>query len=326
MVSKEHEYTLSVHHEDEYELYYCANPSETPEVSVIISTYNRFRKEGECESLIKRALNSILNQTFKNFEIILIDDCSSDETKNYCIEAATEDPRIRFYHFKKNSGVPAKRYNYGISVSRGKYISFMFDDDQWELHCLERLYQAIEQQHSHCAMVYGLATLYSGAVRENFETLGDPWSWNKIHSHNFISNNSVIIKRDVFGLVGGYDEHPIFYRVCDWDLWWRIGRKFSVARVEERVAIVYSNLPDSIGLNRILDWESCKKRQRSARPLPLQTNQKEPLRCKIHALLFDTYTDVCLKSRPFFQSHEYKRLLKKIIPHPLYQFLKTLRK
>jgi glycosyltransferase involved in cell wall biosynthesis len=301
--------------ENEFDLHCSLIAIENPAISVIVSTYNRSRKEGNCESLLQRAIDSILSQSFTNFELILIDDHSTDGTKDYCQKIASKDPRVKFFHFKKNSGIPAKRYNFGISVSRGKYISFMFDDDQWEPSALEDLFQSIETKHKACSMVYGLATLYRGSERKNSELLGGRWGWSKIDSYNFISNNAVIVKKSAIDLVGGYDEDPVFLRICDWDLWWRIGRKLKIGRLKKKVAIVYSSLSDSIGLTKTLDWKACRKRQKSERLLPLKTNQKEPLRCKIRSILFSIHVTL-------FKRYNLKRIAKKILPEPFYLFLK----
>jgi glycosyltransferase involved in cell wall biosynthesis len=299
-----------------FDLYQSPHASAHPAVSVVLSTYNRFRPEGKCKCLLKRAVDSILNQTFADFELILIDDCSTDTTKDYCIDVATKDPRVQFYRFKENSGVPAKRYNFGMSESRGKYISFMFDDDEWKPHGLAALYEGIKKSPS-CGMVYGLATLYRGE-QENFTILGGRWGWSKIDAYNFISNNAVILKRSAIDLVGGYDEDPTFVRLCDWDLWWRIGRKFKVGRIKTNVATVYSSLSDSIGVIKTFDWEACRKRQIGRRLIPLKLDQKEPLRCKVRAALFTVYVKL-------FQRGWLKKMAKTILPLSVYLFFKKIR-
>lgn len=310
---------------DDFDMHRHPMAPKAPEISVILSTYNRSRREGECESLLKRAIDSILNQTFANFELILIDDCSMDGTKDYCIEISAQDPRIQFFHFKKNSGgIPAKRYNFGISASCGKYIAFMFDDDRWEPNALEDLYQGIEKSYRNYGMVYGLATCYFGSDLQKVETLGGKWGWSKIDTFNFIANNTVIVKKSAIDLVGGYDEDPIFVRVCDWDLWWRIGRKFRVRSINSKISSVYSELSDSIGTIKRLDWNACKKRQRTPRSLPLQVIQKEPLFCKIHSAWFDLYVNLSQKSREFPLTWRIKRILKKILPNGIYMLLKKI--
>lgn len=323
MTSKELQYTSILNSGYEFDFYSSSIPTKIPGISVILSTYNRCRSEGTCKSLLKRALESILNQTFSNFELVLIDDCSIDCTKEYCKEIAAQDPRVKFFHFKQNSGgIPAKRYNFGISVSRGKYVTFMFDDDQLELNALNDLYHAIDKTHKNCGMVYGISTHYYGNDPKNVEILGEKWGWKKIHSCNFIANNSVIVKRSVINLVGGYDEDPIFLRVCDWDLWWRIGRKFKIGRIQSKVGIVNGALSDSIGCTNVLDWDACKSRQRNHRLLPLQVIQKEHLQCKLRSILFDLYirvTEGVIRLKLGIKSR-----LKIILPQGVYLFLKKV--
>lgn len=309
---------------DQYDLYEHSESKKTPAISVVISTYNRSRKEESCESLLKRAIESILNQEFTDFELILIDDCSTDSTADYCQKIARLNPRVRFYHFKQNSKTPAKRYNFGMSVSRGKYITFMFDDDELELNALKDLHNAIEGPFKHCGMVYGTAICYYGVDRSRMEILGGKWDWRKINSGNFIANNSVIVKRSVINQVGGYDEDPIFYRLCDWDLWWRIGRKFPVDSIPNKVGIIYGELPDSIGITRTLDWDACRNRQRSDRILPLQSSQKEPFRCKAQSYAFDLYFKVAPVVINIWMTM--RAQAKQILPSSLYLFVKKSKK
>ncbi len=95
--------------------------NSTPKISVIMPTYNR------CE-MLKESLHSILTQTYKDFELIIIDDCSSDETQKYLTEQAKKDSRIIYIRNEKNM-----HYNYGLrlgcKIARGEYIARMDDDD-----------------------------------------------------------------------------------------------------------------------------------------------------------------------------------------------------
>ena len=99
-------------------------------VSVIIPSYNR-------EKTIARAVNSILNQTFNDFELILVDDGSSDDSGKICDEYAEKDMRVRVIH-KQNGGVSSAR-NIGIEAARGEYICFVDSDDYLEKDYLEVL-------------------------------------------------------------------------------------------------------------------------------------------------------------------------------------------
>lgn len=105
-----------------------------PKVSVIIPTYRRAH-------LVTRAIASVLNQTFQDLEIIVVDDCSPDDTKSAVLSIG--DPRIRYLRHERNKGLPSGR-NTGIAAARGQYIAFLDDDDGWLPEKLERQLAVIE--------------------------------------------------------------------------------------------------------------------------------------------------------------------------------------
>jgi ADP-heptose:LPS heptosyltransferase/glycosyltransferase involved in cell wall biosynthesis len=251
-----------------------------PKVAVILSTYSRNRSEGACQNLLKRAIESILDQTFTDFELILIDDGSKDGSHVTCKEYAEKDNRIKFFRFDVNSGIPAKRYNDGITFSTAPYITFMFDDDKWYPNAIQYLYDAITGDCSDCGFIYGLTNymnVKTGApLQLNF---GAEWSWDLIDKQNFLCNNSVIVKRDVINDVGGYDESPIMRRLCDWDLWWRIGRKYKVKRILKLIGEVHAFHDDSIGVMVPYDFPAIRALQASEnRFVRLQGELKKKLK------------------------------------------------
>ncbi|MFA5975531.1 MAG: glycosyltransferase family 2 protein [Elusimicrobiota bacterium] len=91
-------------------------------VSVIIPTFNR----AYC---LRRAIDSILNQTHRNVEVIVVDDGSTDETRELMRSAYAQEPRVR-YVYQENAGVSAAR-NHGLSLARGEFISLLDSDDEW---------------------------------------------------------------------------------------------------------------------------------------------------------------------------------------------------
>ena len=108
-------------------------------VSVIVPVYN-----GETE--LNRCIDSILNQTYKEIELILIDDGSTDSTDEICRDYAAQDKRVRFFQ-QCNKGVAAAR-NRGMDESRGEYIAFIDASDYVEPDYIEKLYLACH--HNHC--------------------------------------------------------------------------------------------------------------------------------------------------------------------------------
>ena len=105
-----------------------------PTVSVVIPT---FRRAG----LVPRAINSVLRQTFKDIEVIVIDDASPDNTGE--IVQAISDPRVRYFRHEQNRGLPAVR-NTGVRQAAGEFIAFLDDDDEWREDKLEHQLRAIE--------------------------------------------------------------------------------------------------------------------------------------------------------------------------------------
>lgn len=112
-------------------------------ISIIIPVYNN------CTS-IKKCLDSLINQSYKNLEIIIINDGSTDKTENVCLEYKENDKRIKYY-FKKNSGVSDTR-NYGIAKATGEYLCFIDSDDYIEKDYIEKLYNNLKATNAKIAI------------------------------------------------------------------------------------------------------------------------------------------------------------------------------
>lgn len=110
-------------------------------ISVIIPVYNT-------EKYLKRCLDSIINQTFKNLEIIIVDDGSTDSSPQICDNYAESDDRIRVIH-KTNGGLSSAR-NAGIDIATGIYISFIDSDDYIDIKYFEILYSNIISSRRNC--------------------------------------------------------------------------------------------------------------------------------------------------------------------------------
>ncbi len=111
--------------------------TNTPAISIVIPMYN-------VEKYVETCIDSILVQTFQDFEIIIVDDCSTDRSLEIVQKKYSNDPRIKIYKQLKNSGDCASR-NLGLINSRGKYVYFMDSDDAILSNCLETFYNAIEK-------------------------------------------------------------------------------------------------------------------------------------------------------------------------------------
>ena len=112
---------------------------DLPEVSIIVPVFNT-------EKYISRCIDSILTQTFTNFECILIDDGSTDKSWNICKHYSQSDKRVVLVH-QENSGVSATR-NKGIEMARGKYVCFVDSDDYIDKNMYEELVSAINRSNT----------------------------------------------------------------------------------------------------------------------------------------------------------------------------------
>ncbi|MFH0806293.1 MAG: glycosyltransferase [Candidatus Brennerbacteria bacterium] len=108
-----------------------------PKVSVIIPAYNR-------EKLLPRAILSVLSQTYKDFELIIVDDYSTDKTREVIKKFEEKDTRVRPVFLKDNSGGPAYPKNAGLPFAKGEYIAYLDSDDQWLPEKLERQMKLFE--------------------------------------------------------------------------------------------------------------------------------------------------------------------------------------
>ena len=119
-------------------------------VSIIVPIYNK-------EKYLEKCLDSILGQTYRDLEIILVDDGSTDNSLAICQRYAEKDPRIKIYH-KPNGGVSSAR-NLGLEKSTGTLISFADPDDSLHAECIERLKRVLDETGAEIAYCYGLDLL-----------------------------------------------------------------------------------------------------------------------------------------------------------------------
>ncbi len=186
----------------------------TLKVSVIIPTYNRAH-------LIGRAIESVLNQTFHDFELIVIDDGSIDDTYEVIKEFQKKDNRIIYLKHDKNKGASAAR-NSGINVSRGEYISFVDSDDEWLPEKLEIETKILD----HDKNLIICSTGYKFINEKNGETIGTSKIQKKIVSGEIILRaicnttiNFTVVRKKAIE-IGGFDEKLPSRE--DWDFWIRI--------------------------------------------------------------------------------------------------------
>jgi len=194
-----------------------------PFVSVIIPTFNRIE-------LLKKSVESVRNQTFRDFEIIVVDDGCTDGTPQWL--AAQSD--LRFLR-QQNSGIATARNN-GAAVATGKWLAFLDHDDLWAKEKL-RMQADFVKENADVALVAArhvrLGKRYSSPTRPTW-IKGDLLV--KVYSESFIHTSSVMIRKDVFDEIGGF---PSKYRFADeFDVWLRIARDYVVAYVDQPLVFI----------------------------------------------------------------------------------------
>lgn len=193
-----------------------------PQVSVILPTFRRAKN-----GMFERAVQSVLNQDLKNIELIVVDDASTDGTEDLIAHFMKIDSRVSCIRHGKNIGLPAISEYEGYLKARGQYIAFIFDDNTWKRDYLSRTISCMIRKRVKAA--YGRVRSHYGEGGEQFYTLGETTATIGTHSlcaTNHIANGGVVLMREVIEDVGLYDPHVTLTRLCDWDLWKRIVKKY----------------------------------------------------------------------------------------------------
>ena len=189
-----------------------------PTVSVVISTYNRAQR-------LKRAVMSVLDQSFQDFELIIVDNASTDKTED--VVHSLTDSRIRYIKHLRNKGGPAAR-NTGIRSAKGQYIALLDDDDEWFPQKLEKQLQKIQQTTPQVGLVYAGSEVYDENKRR-VTVINYPLFRGRVHDRLLLSTiigsvSSVFVKKECFEKVGYFDEELTSCQ--DWDMWLRIAEQF----------------------------------------------------------------------------------------------------
>jgi glycosyltransferase involved in cell wall biosynthesis len=166
-----------------------------PRFSVVIPTYNRAH-------LLPRAVRSVLGQTLADFELIVVDDGSTDGTRE--LVAGMRDPRLR-YGFQPNAGAASAR-NHGARLATGEFLTFLDSDDEALPHWLESLDRAAREHHA-AIVCCGLTKEGSGPEVEKFGRLLLPEDMGAMLGHavgRFTNGGVFAMRREVFAAVGGY--------------------------------------------------------------------------------------------------------------------------
>ncbi len=202
-----------------------------PAVSVVVTAYN-------AERWIEETIRSVLAQTWRDLELVVVDDGSTDATAQIVKRYGAP---VRYLH-QENQGQPAAR-NAGIRAARGRYVAFLDADDLWLPTKLERQMSLFEDDPD-LAWCYTDAFLFDSKTGRTMQTASQA---NSLHEGdilrplllaNFIASPTPVVRRDVFEEVGYFDQAPAVRGGGgeDWDMWLRIAARHPIGLVRAPLA------------------------------------------------------------------------------------------
>ena len=208
-----------------------------PKVSVLLANYNG-------DKHLNEAVSSVLNQTYDDFEFIIVDDASTDSSRKN-IESYY-DIRMKKYYAEKNRNI-AYSLNLALSMASGEYIARIDSDDVWELNKLETQVQYMES-HSECGACFTKVNIideYSNIANdvynEYFQLFNDvenksqkEWLRFFFYRGNCLCHPSVVIRRSALEQMGGY-YHLAYVPAEDYELWTRIVMKYPIHILEDKL-------------------------------------------------------------------------------------------
>ncbi|MBN1128545.1 MAG: glycosyltransferase family 2 protein [Chitinispirillaceae bacterium] len=208
-----------------------------PLVSIIIPAFNRAH-------LLERAIRSVLNQTLYDFELVVVDDGSTDNTSTLPL-LVHPDPRLRYLHLPENRGVSAAR-NAGVRATSASLLAFLDSDDEWMPLKLEKQVAWLHQNPA-----YPIVQTREYWIRNN-KRVNPPKTHEKFQGDLFsaslercmITPSSVLLTRSLFEETGGFNES---FPACeDYDLWLKITCRYPVGLVGEYLLTRYGGHADQL--------------------------------------------------------------------------------
>jgi len=214
--------------------------NNNPTVSVIIPIYNRAH-------MIGRAIQSVSKQSYQDFELIIVDDGSTDNTDEVVKEFQQKDKRITYIKHDKNKGGSAAR-NTGIKASKGKYIAFLDSDDEWLPEKLEKQVKLINRKNNCKIRIVGSGAIYILDREGKKECFYIKPTNNKNIFISFLKGEYVplggsmfLIDKYVFNECGLFDESLVLRHggQQDYEMWLRIAKKYHYCQIEDYLVKYY---------------------------------------------------------------------------------------
>lgn len=219
-------------------------PTEKPKVSICIPNYNYSHFIGE-------AIQCALEQTYKNFELIIVDNCSTDNSEE--VIKRFSDPRIRFYKNDRNIGL-TRNWNRCLSLARGEYITLLHADDKITPNSIEKRVEILDRNPT-VGLVYA-SCIYidgKGAVTGEFHPYDKDCimrgedEFKRLVLGNHFTTPTIMVRKKCYEALGDFYEE---YLYMDWEKWLRITLNYDVSFIYEPLG--YSRLHDASATNSYL--------------------------------------------------------------------------
>jgi glycosyltransferase involved in cell wall biosynthesis len=211
-----------------------------PLVSVIVGVYDKERYVGEC-------LRSVMDQTYRHFELIVVDDASEDCSLQQIL--TIRDDRTRVVAMEKNSGHPGVPRNRGIRMAQGQYLAFLDADDVWMPEKLEKQVAYMEAHpeypfsHMRCWVIDAAGNELYLRHGGDYPLAGD--CFVDLMMHCFICTSSVMLRRSLVEQIGVFSEEDCFKSGQDYEYFVRCAKAVGVG-IPEGVWVKYRNFPDTV--------------------------------------------------------------------------------
>lgn len=210
----------------------------TPRVSVVLPTYNRLRT-------LPRAVTSVLEQDYGDFELIVVDDAGSDGSERWLSELAAHEPRVRVLRHTHNGGVSRAR-NTGVAAARGEFVAFQDSDDEWLPGRMTAMMACFERQGADAGAVAGALVRLKrrGPVLRRWaipraDGAPQPVALETIAASCFAHCQAMVFRRQLLEELGGFDAS--IQSGEDWDLCLRVARRASVLEIADTVTRAYAS-------------------------------------------------------------------------------------
>jgi glycosyltransferase involved in cell wall biosynthesis len=216
------------------------NIIDVPFFTVVIPTYNR-------SNLLNRAVASVLKQTFDDFEVIIVDDQSTDNTS--AVAKSFSDPRLRYMINRKKGGACGAR-NMGIFCAKGKWVAFLDDDDVWLSDKLKYQYELARNAKSTTGLICTDYAIFKEDLKKPVIIKNRPSGRvrDKLLYGGIIGClSSVCVRTEVLRAIEGFDER--FPSLQDQDLYMRVAELSEFSYVPKTLVYIYQEQPNRISLN-----------------------------------------------------------------------------